>query len=65
MDTARLKIVMACYDKLPVHLRDWVADLSFSLHDDHILRGAIEVERCKAFLESGGQPDYRLGNGQN
>lgn len=65
MDNPRLKIVMACYDKLPPHLRDWVAELSFSLHDDHILRGASEVERCKAFLESGGQPDFRPGNGQN
>ena len=56
---------MRCYDKLPAHLRDWVSGLSFSLHDDHILRGASEVEQCKAFIESGGQPDFRAGNGQN
>ena len=61
----RMELVMRCYDKLPVHLRDWVSGLSFSLRDDHILRGASEVEQCKAYIESGGQPDFRIGNGQN
>lgn len=61
----RMALVMQCYDKLPPHLRDWIAGLSFSLHDDHILRGASEVEQCKAFIESGGAPCFRPGNGQN
>lgn len=56
---------MRCYDKLPPHLRAWIAGLSFSLHDDHILRGASEVEQCKAFIEGGGQPNFQPGNGQN
>lgn len=58
-------LVMQCYDKLPVHLRVWISDLHFSLHDDHILRGAQEVERCKAFIESGGVHHVLPGNGQN
>lgn len=56
---------MRCYDKLPPHLRAWIAELSFSLHDDHILRGAGEIEQCKAFIEGGGEPNFRPGNGQN
>lgn len=60
-----MALVMRCFDKLPPHLREWVATLPFSLHDDHILRGAAEVEQCKAFIESGGLPHYRPGNGQN
>lgn len=60
-----MELVMRCYDKLPPHLREWVSSLSFSLHDDHILRGAKEVEQCKAFLDGGGEPHFRPGNGQN
>ena len=58
-------VVMRCYDKLPLHLREWIAELHFSLHDDHILRGTAEVERCKAFIESGGVHYEKPGNGQN
>lgn len=60
-----MKIVMECYDKLPEHLRTWVADLHFSLHDDHILRGIDEVEGCKTFIENGGQWHEQKGNEQN
>lgn len=60
-----MTLVMRCFDKLPFHLREWVASLEFSLHDDHILMGTKEVERCKAYLESGGEPSFKLGNGQN
>jgi len=61
----RMIVVMRCYDKLPLHLREWIAELHFSLHDDHILRGTAEVERCKAFIESGGVHYEKPGNGQN
>lgn len=56
---------MKCYDKLPKHLREWISDLHFSLHDDHILRGTKEVEYCKQFIENGGQHHLKNGNGQN
>lgn len=58
-------MVMSCYDKLPKELRDWVSDLHFNLHDDHILRGSKEVQQCKDFIESGGQHHEKPGNGQN
>lgn len=64
-DQKRLEIVMKCYDKLSPELRQWVANLHFSLHDDHILKGINEIERCKEFLDGGGQEHYRPGNGQN
>jgi hypothetical protein len=60
-----MAMVMRCYDKLPLHLRIWISNLHFSLHDDHILRGAGEVEQCKKFIESGGIHYEKPGNGQN
>jgi hypothetical protein len=65
IDINRMKVVMSCYDKLPPELREWVSELYFSLHDDHILRGAKEVAGCKEFIESGGVPHFIKGNGQN
>jgi len=56
---------MKCYDKLPPELREWVANLHFSIHDDHILKGINEIERCKKFLDDGGVEHYKPGNGQN
>ena len=61
----RMEVVMRCYDKLPIHLREWISTLSFSLHDDHILRGIEDVEECKKYVENGGLPHYLPGNGQN
>jgi hypothetical protein len=61
----RMALVMRCYDKLPSHLRIWISSLHFSLHDDHILRGAADVEQCKFFIESGGIHHEKPGNGQN
>lgn len=65
IDIHRMAIVMKCFDKLPLHLREWITELHFALHDDHILQGAKEVERCKAFLEEGGVHYEKRGNGQN
>ena len=65
VNNQRMALVMRCFDKLPLHLREWIANLHFSLHDDHILRGAQEVENCKFFIESGGVHHERPGNGQN
>lgn len=65
IDIKKMELVMRCYDKLPVNLREWISSLNFSLHDDHILRGAKEVERCKDFIESGGTHHEKSGNGQN
>lgn len=65
MDIHRLQIVMQCYDKLPIELRQWISKLHFSLHDDHILRGEMEVEKCKSYVEGGGVIRYYKGNGQN
>ncbi len=65
IDMKRMVIVMKCFDKLPLHLREWITNLHFSLHDDHILRGADEVERCKVYIESGGIHHESRGNGQN
>jgi len=65
VNTQRLQLVMKCYDRLPKHLREWVSDLHFNLHDDHILRGSVDVEGCKTFIENGGQHHLKDGNGQN
>ena len=65
VNTQRLQLVMKCYDRLPKHLREWVSDLHFNLHDDHILRGSVDVEGCKIFIENGGQHHLKDGNGQN
>jgi len=65
IDIRRLQIVMSCYDKLPPELRQWIANLDFSLHDDHILRGLKEIERCKIYVEGNGEISYYNGNGQN
>jgi tRNA A22 N-methylase len=54
----RRRLVMICFERLPEDLRNWINYLDFNLHDDHILRGAQEVYRCKAFLESGGKPHF-------
>ena len=56
---------MSCFDKLPYELRDWIANLHFSLHDDHILRGEREVSRCKDYVDNDGEIKYYKGNGQN
>ena len=65
IDIHRMKIVMNCFDKLPPELRQWIADLHFSLHDDHILRGIKEVQRCKIYVEGDNEISYYKGNGQN
>ena len=64
-DAHRMMIVMKCFDKLPAELREWVSNLHFSLHDDHILRGEKEIRHCKEYVESNGTVTYRKGNGQN
>lgn len=57
---------MKCFDKLPSHLRVWINYLPFNLHDDHILRGAKEIERIKARYESDGGRWYeKKGDNQN
>ena len=61
----KMCIVMECYDKLPQDLREWIASLHFSLHDDHILRGVEEVKRCKKSVEANEPTIYKGGNGQN
>lgn len=65
IDIHRMKIVMNCYDKLPVDLRNWISNLNFSLHDDHILRGEREIRKCKIYVDNGGRINYYKGNGQN
>jgi len=65
MDTRRMAIVMQCFDKLPKELREWIANLHFSLHDDHILRGLKDVENAKKYVESNQPIIYKKGNGQN
>jgi len=60
-----MQIVMECFDRLPEELRVWISNLSFSLHDDHILRGKAEVQRCKDDIENGGLVIRLPGNGQN
>lgn len=61
----KMNIVMECYDKLPQDLRQWIAGLHFSLHDDHILRGIEEIKRCKKSIEDSEPIIYKSGNGQN
>ena len=65
MDKSRMELVMRCFDRLPPDLREWISNLDFSLHDDHILRGADEIRYCKRWLENGGKRHDRQGNGQN
>lgn len=56
---------MACFDKLPQYQRDWINNNEhLSLHDDHILRGKAEVDRCIAEVEKG-NIYYKPGNCQN
>ena len=65
IDIRRMQIVMSCFDKLSPELRQWISQLHFSLHDDHILRGEREVRNCKIYVDSGGKIKYYKGNGQN
>ena len=58
MNHQRLQIVMACFDKLSPEMRHWLNNLHFNIHDDHILKGQKEIERCKEFLDNGGQEHY-------
>jgi hypothetical protein len=56
---------MACFDKLPRYQRDWINNNPIlNLHDDHILRGKDEVDRCMAEVAKG-NIYYKKGNGQN
>ena len=65
MDRNRLQIVMSCFDKLPKYQRDWINNNEkLNLHDDHILRGKSEVDRCMIDVENG-NIYYKNGNGQN
>ena len=65
VDAHRMSVVMQCFDKLPKDLREWVSNLHFSLHDDHILRGEREIRECKLQLENNCRVIYKSGNGQN
>ena len=65
MNHNRLRLVMSCFDKLPQYQRDWINNNDLlNLHDDHILRGKNEVDRC---IEEVGRGNiyYKEGNGQN
>jgi len=65
LDDNRRKVVMACFDKLPRYQRDWINNNpTLNLHDDHILRGKDEVDRCMAEVAKG-NIYYKEGNGQN
>jgi len=56
---------MGCFDRLPQYQRDWINNCEkLNLHDDHILRGKQEVDRCMAEVEKG-RISYKPGNGQN
>jgi len=45
---------MNCFDKLPQYQRDWINTCEkLNLHDDHILRGKDEVDRCMQEVERG------------
>ena len=61
----RRRITMQCFDKLPEELKVWIQNLHFNLHDDHILRGAEEVAKCKEYIEKGGQPHFYETSAQN
>lgn len=65
IDYNRLAVVMACFDQLPQYQRDWINNNEqLNLHDDHILRGKQEVDRCMVEVEKGNIV-YKEGNGQN
>jgi hypothetical protein len=65
MDYIRLQTVMACFDKLPQYQRDWINNnTQLNLHDDHILRGKNEVDRCIQAVNNG-NIYYKAGNNQN
>jgi len=56
---------MACFEQLPQYQRDWINNNEqLNLHDDHILRGKQEVDRCMVEVEKGNIV-YKEGNGQN
>ena len=56
---------MECFDQLPQYQRDWINNNEqLNLHDDHILRGSQEVDRCMVEVEKGNIV-YKEGNGQN
>jgi hypothetical protein len=56
---------MACFDKLPQYQRDWINNnTQLNLHDDHILRGKNEVDRCIQAVNNG-NIYYKAGNNQN
>jgi hypothetical protein len=53
-DDKKRKVVMNCFDKLPQYQRDWINNCEqLNLHDDHILRGKDEVDRCMIEVERG------------
>jgi Family of unknown function (DUF6525) len=60
----RRVVVMACFDKLPRELREWIQSLPFNLHDDHILQGEKEVRRCVECVRVG-NVYYKQGANQN
>lgn len=65
MDHNKLQMVMRCFDRLPEYQRTWINNNDMlNLHDDHILRGQKEVDRCMAEF-SRGNIYYKPGNGQN
>lgn len=65
LDHNRLVVVMECFDQLPQYQRDWINNNEqLNLHDDHILRGQQEVDRCMVEVERGNIV-YKEGNGQN
>lgn len=64
MNHLRMVLVMKCFDRLPREQREWIANLHFSLHDDHILKGTDDVASAKGFVERG-VIYFRPGNGQN
>ena len=65
VDHKRMKLLMACFDKLPYEQRNWISNLSFSIADEHIFRGTKEIAGCKEYLENGGRVHWVKGNGQN
>lgn len=65
LDHNRLVVVMECFDQLPQYQRDWINNNEqLNLHDDHILHGQQEVDRCMVEVERGNIV-YKEGNGQN
>jgi uncharacterized protein (DUF1015 family) len=51
----RIRLVARCFEKLPQHLKDWINNAPFSLHDDYILRGQKAVEKAIAAYEKTGK----------